>query len=237
MSMKEKLAVTVLVTTLALFGLVVVLYRMIKDKNEDYTQIVLNQHSSYDSRTIPYRRGDIVDRNGTYLATSEKVYNLILDPNQINQDKENYLEPTVSALCEVFGYDRADILATISANENSYYVPYEKQISADKKEEFETKKKVLNDTRSQRKTVERRSRASGLRMSTGDFIRIIPWPATWWDSPTITESREVAELSSITMTSSPEQTEESMDTWMTSPTWRRSLNPLRTEIPSSPPSM
>lgn len=54
MSMKEKLAVTVLVTTLALFGLVVVLYRMIKDKNEDYTQIVLNQHSSYDSRTIPY---------------------------------------------------------------------------------------------------------------------------------------------------------------------------------------
>ena len=67
-----------------------------------------------------------MDRNGTYLATSEKVYNLILDPNQINQDKENYLEPTVSALCEVFGYDRADILATISANENSYYVPYEK---------------------------------------------------------------------------------------------------------------
>ena len=124
--MKEKLAVTVLVTTLALFGLVVVLYRMIKDKNADYTQIVLNQHSSYDSRTIPYRRGDIVDRNGTYLATSEKVYNLILDPNQINQDKDNYLEPTVSALCEVFGYDRADLMAVISANENSYYVPYEK---------------------------------------------------------------------------------------------------------------
>ena len=145
MSMKEKLAVTVLVTTLALFGLVVVLYRMIKDKNEDYTQIVLNQHSSYDSRTIPYRRGDIVDRNGTYLATSEKVYNLILDPNQINQDKDNYLEPTVSALCEVFGYDRADLMTVISANENSYYVPYEKQISADKKEEFEAKKKELND--------------------------------------------------------------------------------------------
>ena len=139
MSMKEKLAVTVLVTTLALFGLVVVLYRMIKDKNADYTQIVLNQHSSYDSRTIPYRRGDIVDRNGTYLATSEKVYNLILDPNQINQDKDNYLEPTVSALCEVFGYDRADLMTVISANENSYYVPYEKQISADKKEEFEAK--------------------------------------------------------------------------------------------------
>ncbi len=141
MSMKEKLAVTVLVTTLALFGLVVVLYRMIKDKNADYTQIVLNQHSSYDSRTIPYRRGDIVDRNGTYLATSEKVYNLILDPNQINQDKENYLEPTVSALCEVFGYDRADILATISANENSYYVPYENRSPQTRRKNLRQKRK------------------------------------------------------------------------------------------------
>ena len=169
MSMKEKLAVTVLVTTLALFGLVVVLYRMIKDKNADYTQIVLNQHSSYDSRTIPYRRGDIVDRNGTYLATSEKVYNLILDPNQINQDKENYLEPTVSALCEVFGYDRADILATITANENSYYVPYEKQISADKKEEFEG---IYNDMIAYSKTSELMQDAD-FRQALGDsFIEI-----------------------------------------------------------------
>ena len=69
--MQEKLAVTFLVTMLALFGLVVVLYQMIEENNEDYTQIVLRQHSSYDSRTLPYRRGDIVDRNGTYLATSE----------------------------------------------------------------------------------------------------------------------------------------------------------------------
>ena len=73
--MQEKLAVTFLVTMLALFGLVVVLYQMIEENNEDYTQIVLRQHSSYDSRTLPYRRGDIVDRNGTYLATSEMVYN------------------------------------------------------------------------------------------------------------------------------------------------------------------
>ena len=79
--MQEKLAITVLVITLALFALVAVLYSMIDEKGEEYAQIVLNQHSSYDSRTIPYRRGDIVDRNGTYLATSEKVYNLIIDPN------------------------------------------------------------------------------------------------------------------------------------------------------------
>ena len=28
---------------------------------------------------IAYQRGDIVDRNGTRLATSERVYNVILD--------------------------------------------------------------------------------------------------------------------------------------------------------------
>ena len=97
--MQEKLAVTVLVITLALIGLVAVLYNLIEDKNEEYTQIVLNQHSSFDSRTIPYRRGDIVDRNGTYLATSEKVYNLILDA-KIILSSENYIETTLDALVE-----------------------------------------------------------------------------------------------------------------------------------------
>ena len=109
--MQEKLAVTVLVITLALFGLAVKLYMLVDEKNEEYTEIVLNQQSSYNSRTLPYRRGDIVDRNGTYLATSEKVYNLILDPNQINKDSANYLETTVTALVDVFGYDREEILS------------------------------------------------------------------------------------------------------------------------------
>jgi len=144
-SMQEKLAVTVLVITLALFGLVVVLYKLVDEENEEYTQIVLNQHSSYDSRTLPYRRGDIVDRNGTYLATSEKVYNLILDPNQINRDTANYLEPTVSALGEIFGYSREELLETINANPKSYYVKYAKQLSADDKEAFEARAKELNE--------------------------------------------------------------------------------------------
>ena len=115
--MQEKLAVTVLVITLALFGLAVKLYMLVDEKNEEYTEIVLNQQSSYNSRTLPYRRGDIVDRNGTYLATSEKVYNLILDPNQINKDSANYLETTVTALVDVFGYDREEILSAINEPE------------------------------------------------------------------------------------------------------------------------
>ena len=67
--MQKKLAIAVIVITLALFALIVVLYQLIKNNQEDYSKIVLSQQS-YDSRVIPYRRGDIVDRNGTYLATS-----------------------------------------------------------------------------------------------------------------------------------------------------------------------
>ncbi len=98
--MQEKLAITILVITLALFALVMVIYNLTKEKNEDYTQIVLSQQS-YDSRVIPYRRGNIVDRNGTYLAISEKVYNLIIDPKQIMSDEKNYLDATVTALSSV----------------------------------------------------------------------------------------------------------------------------------------
>ena len=102
--MQKKLAFTVFVILLALFALVLVLYGIVKNNNEEYTKIVLSQRSTYDSRTIPYRRGDIVDRNGTYLATSDKVYNLILDPDQIYSQEQYYLNPTVNALVEVFGY-------------------------------------------------------------------------------------------------------------------------------------
>ena len=142
--MQEKLAVTVLVITLALFGLAVKLYMLVDEKNEEYTEIVLNQQSSYNSRALPYRRGDIVDRNGTYLATSEKVYNLILDPNQINKDSANYLETTVTALVDVFGYDREEILSAINENPNSYYVKFRRQLSAEEKEAFEAKAKEVN---------------------------------------------------------------------------------------------
>ena len=82
--MQEKLAITIILISLALFALIFVLYRIVNENSEQYNKIVLSQRQQeYASRTIPYRRGDIVDRNGTYLATSEKVYNLILDPSQI----------------------------------------------------------------------------------------------------------------------------------------------------------
>lgn len=64
---------------------------------DKYSKIVLDQQQ-YQSRTIPFKRGDIVDRNGTKLATSQRVYNVILDAKVMNSD-EKYVDPTI----QVFG--------------------------------------------------------------------------------------------------------------------------------------
>ena len=64
----------------------------------DYKKQVLTQSQQrYGSTIIPYQRGDILDRNGTVLATSEKVYNVILDCKLVNTNKA-YIEPTIKAL-------------------------------------------------------------------------------------------------------------------------------------------
>ena len=132
--MQEKLAVTVIVITLALFALIYVLYHIIT-KQDSYNQIVLSQQQ-YDSRVLPYRRGDIVDRNGTYLATTEKVYNLIIDPKQIMSAETDYLDATVTALVTVFDYDETEMKNLIRDNSGKAYLRYAKQLSYDQKEAF-----------------------------------------------------------------------------------------------------
>ena len=104
--MQEKLAIAVIFITLALFILILVIYNLIKNNSEDYNKIVLSQRQAdYVSKTIPYKRGDIYDRNGNRVAGSEQVYNLILDPNQMFATEESIspktvVEPTVSALAD-----------------------------------------------------------------------------------------------------------------------------------------
>ena len=143
--MQEKLAITVVVIMLALLALSGVLYRLVDQKNEEYTKTVLTQRSTFDSRTIPYRRGDIVDRNGTCLATSSKVYNVILDATQMYASEANYLGTTVDALVQCFGYDRQELLDTLASQKNSPYIRYERRISYEKKEEFEALEEQIND--------------------------------------------------------------------------------------------
>lgn len=144
--MQEKLAITVLVITLALFLLVMVLYNLTTKKQEDYNQIVLSQQQ-YSSRVLPFKRGDILDRNGTYLATSKKVYNLILDPKQIMTKPDKYLEASVTALVDCFGYDRAEITNLIQEKKDKQYIRYEagRQLPYEQKQAFEEYKKTMAD--------------------------------------------------------------------------------------------
>lgn len=76
--MRTKLVVLFVAIVLAFVFLVGRVTYINAKNGEKYTKIVLDQQQ-YNSRVIPFKRGDILDRNGTALATSMRVYNVILD--------------------------------------------------------------------------------------------------------------------------------------------------------------
>ena len=104
-------------------------------RGSSYTRVVLDQQN-YDSRVIAFKRGDIVDRNGTKIATSERVYNVILDVH-VMTDKEEYIEPTKAVLEECFGIDGAVIDALIEENPDSRYEILKKGVDYDTAQQFE----------------------------------------------------------------------------------------------------
>ena len=94
-----------------------------------YEQQVLSQQK-YDSNTIPYKRGAILDRNGTALAYSEMVYNVILDAKVMNdKNSKEKIEPTLSALNQSFGFNTVEIRNYISQNAESSYYTLAKQLT------------------------------------------------------------------------------------------------------------
>lgn len=114
--MQKKLAITFGVVVLALFVLcgVTVYYNVFE--GDKYTIKVLNQQE-YTSKILPFKRGEILDRNGNSIATSIKVYNLVIDSKIILSDKR-YLTPTVNAVVDYFGeIDKEKISEEISGEE------------------------------------------------------------------------------------------------------------------------
>ncbi|SES00213.1 peptidoglycan D,D-transpeptidase FtsI family protein [Lachnobacterium bovis] len=119
--------------------IVMITYLNIRNKNE-YEKIVLDQQA-YGSRVIPFRRGDILDRNGTILATSEPVYSVIMDCTIINSNKKtknNTLKVLKTAFNEV---DENKVKQILSEKKNSRYVVLLKKQPKDKKDAFEQLKK------------------------------------------------------------------------------------------------
>ena len=82
----------------------------------------------YSSTTIPYKRGEILDSKGTKLASSEKVYDLVLDIKQMN-NKEDYVEPTIQALEDYFSIDGDQVRAYAQEHPDSQYYVLKKRMS------------------------------------------------------------------------------------------------------------
>lgn len=139
--MKKKLFAVFLIAIIFLLFLVVRLAVIgLKDGNS-YEKIVLSQQE-YTNTVIPFRRGDIVDRKGTVLATSTDVYNVILDCSVITSE-ESYLQPTLDALHECFGIDESTVRDYITSHKSSQYYILKKKLSYSKISKFE---KLQKDT-------------------------------------------------------------------------------------------
>lgn len=102
---------------------------------DKYTKVVLDQQQ-YDSRLIPFKRGDIVDRNGTKIATSERVYNVILDI-KVMTSKDEYIEPTIEVLKDCFEIEEDDIRELIEERPGSRYSILKKGIDYETAQKFE----------------------------------------------------------------------------------------------------
>lgn len=159
LKMKRKLALLFVVIVLILAFIFGWLVYIIRVSGEQYTRKVLAQQDT-NSILLPYKRGDIYDRNGTILATSEKVYNLILDPavlweNHSDDPEKDCVEPTLQALMASFEQemkdcfeknqsmedylkqDRVDLRAVMDDKKSSHYVPLAKQLTKDQISAFE----------------------------------------------------------------------------------------------------
>lgn len=98
------------------------------DNEEEYKRLVMRHlQTKYDSRTIPYRRGAIVDRNGTTLAISDVRYNIILDAKMLREKAEE-LDPTLVALHTCFNINTSEVRTYIMEHPESQYYILQKEI-------------------------------------------------------------------------------------------------------------
>lgn len=131
--MQTKLFIVITLLTLFFVFLIGRLIYINAKDGKRYEKTVLAQQS-YDSIEIPYRRGDILDRNGTQLATSEKVYNLILEPKNVLQSDE-VKTATIKALTKYFELTEEDINKVLE-DETSLYKKMLKKLTYDQVSPF-----------------------------------------------------------------------------------------------------
>lgn len=127
-----------------LFGIVIVcffilIFRLMYinyTNGEKYEKKVLAMQS-YDSKTIPFQRGSIVDRQGNVMATSVAVYNVVVDCTVLTS-KEQYIEPTIEAILKCFPeIEEKKLRKHIKEKPNDPYEVFLRELPYERIREFE----------------------------------------------------------------------------------------------------
>ena len=133
--MQSNLLFVLFVIFVAFIALAVRIGYLNQKDGQRYGKRVLSQQS-YMNSILEYKRGDILDRNNTKLATSRLLYNVIIDPKAILADSE-YKEPTLSALTSCFDLEREELEKTLAHNPKSQYAKVLKNVTKDQVDAFE----------------------------------------------------------------------------------------------------
>ena len=163
--------------------------------NKYKKQVLTQAQQKYESNILPAKRGDIYDRNGNILATSNKVYNVILDCKAINSEEGDYVEPTVRALTEVLGLDEDDIRSRLTSEKtkNSQYQIIKKQLSMDDKKKFDEYTTVTEDSDLSDEQKKERSNVKGVWFEE-DYLRSYPFNDLACDTIGFTLARDTADV-------------------------------------------
>lgn len=150
--MQASLLLVFCIVIIAFVALIGRLLYLNHEKGERYAKRALSQ-KTYVSKVMPFQRGDITDRNQTKLATSERVYNVILDPKNILEEKtvlqkstdgksskkvkmQKYRNSTVNALTQCFSVSREEIDKILKEMPDSQYVVLLKELSYEEINKF-----------------------------------------------------------------------------------------------------
>lgn len=172
--MQKKLVLVFMLTILAFAFLVLKATYINASEGDKYTKVVLDQQQ-YDSRTIPFKRGDILDASGTKLATSERVYNVILDAKVLLSGKEKEVtkakKETIKALELCFGITKEEVYTALEEKPNSRYIILKKKVSYDQEQAYE---KLLEEDKAKKTEDREYANLKGIWMEE-DYIRTYPY--------------------------------------------------------------
>ena len=173
---KRKLAGLFTAVVLALICLIGrITYINAKSGDQYARQVLAQSQSEYGSTILPFKRGDILDRNGAVLATSEKKYNVILDCRVVNSS-EKYADPTVESLVTVFDLSEETIRELLTSEEtmDSQYQVIMRDVTIEGKRAFEEYKNGTDERPLSEELQKERNLIQGVWFEE-DYDRIYPF--------------------------------------------------------------